>query len=171
MMKTPILFAACFIAILCSCGKNPLVAPGSNISATINGVPEKFDFIDSVGYSNSAGWYTMSVSGKSGTSDTADVIQLTVFSKTAITTGTYTFTPVIQQPSSYALIVYSLKGSHNFVNDYVVDYTGAHPIAINISQLSKTHVQGTFNGTLIVAAGSSGTTKDFTDGQFNLGSK
>ena len=160
------------VVLLCSCGKNPLLAPGSTISATINGVPEKFDFIDSVGYSNNGTWYTMTVTGKSSAADTADLIELSVFSKTPVTTGTYTFVPTMAQqlPASTVLIVYKLKGSSNFLDDYVVD-NPAGPISITINQLSKTRVQGTFSGTLVVAAGSSGATKVFTDGVFDLGSK
>jgi hypothetical protein len=171
-MRTLTFLAACVVVFLCSCGKNPLLAPGSSISATINGIPEKFNFIDSVGYSNTGTWYTMTVTGKSSAADSADMIELSVFSKTPITTGTYSYLPTTQQelPPSTVLIVYKLKSSTNFLNDYVVD-SSAGPITITISQLSKTHVQGTFSGTLAVAAGDSGSTKVFTDGVFDLGSK
>ncbi len=90
------------------------------ISATINGVPGKFDFIDSVGYSNNGTWYTMTVTGKSSAADSADWLELSVFSKTPITTGTYTFVPTMAQQITRfppLSIVYKLKGSSNFPDD------------------------------------------------------
>lgn len=170
-MKIRLFIAACLVVVSCGCGKNPLLAPGSSISATIDGVPRQFNFIDSVGYSNTGNWYSMSVSGKSSMADTADVLQLTVFSKTPVTASSYAFVPAAQQPQTTLLVVYLPKGSHNLADDYVVDYTGARPVGIDISTLTKTRVQGTFSGTLIVAAGSAGTTRTFTDGKFDLGAK
>jgi hypothetical protein len=162
---------ACIAFVLYSCGKTPQITPDSGISATLDGVNENFNFIDSVGYSNGPGMYSMTVSGKNGTSDTSDMIQLNVFSQGAITAGTYTLSPESHQAPFYPLIIYSKKGSHDLANEYVADYTGNHPLSITINVLTKNRVQGTFSGTLVIAAGSSGATKAITGGQFNLGVK
>ena len=142
-MKKIILFAACIAFVLYSCGKDPQITPDSGISATVDGVSENFNFIDSVGYSNGPGLYSMTVSGKNGTSDTSDMIQLNIFSPAPIATGTYTLSPESHQAPFYPLITYSKKGSHDLANEYVVDYTGNH-----VTVLTKNRVQGTFNGTL-----------------------
>ncbi|MEO6851653.1 MAG: hypothetical protein ABI203_00860, partial [Mucilaginibacter sp.] len=90
---------------------------------------------------------------------------------TPIAVGTYTLSTTNNTPPYYPLVVYKPKGSNNFGDDYVEDYTGNHPVSITITALTSKSVQGTFNGTLVVAAGSSGATKTFTNGTFNITAK
>jgi hypothetical protein len=170
-MKKLILFTAALGILLYSCGKNATISPDSYVSATMDGVTKNFSAIDSLGYSNTSTLYSMTVKGKTGTSDTSDVIQLNVFSASPITTGTYTLSPDSHQAPYYPLVVYLPKGSHNLADDYVVDYTGNHPVSITITSLTKTSAQGTFSGTLIIAAGNSGATKTITDGKFYVSVK
>ena len=170
-MKKFILLAACMVAVMMySCTKDAFTAD-SGISASIDGLSTNFNAIDSVGYSNTSRLYQMSVSGKTSTAADADILQLNVFSATPIAVGSYTLSPTSNTPPYYPLVVYKPKGSTNFADDYVVDYTGNHPVTITITALTNKSVQGTFSGTLVVAAGSSGATKTFTNGTFNVTAK
>lgn len=174
-MKALTLFTLCAALALYSCSSKPGVKPtppnpvlADTITATIDGVPENFNTLDSAGYKNTSTYYSLSVSAKNGTSATADQLQLDVFNATPITPGTYSVYPGSFNPPYGPLIVYSTNGSSNFADDYVIDYTGAHVISINIATISSKEIKGTFSGTLIVAAGTSGATKTITDGKFNV---
>ena len=175
MKKLTLLLAAIALVML-SCTKKaatktndvtpPVITLG--ISATIDGTNETFNTIDSAGYNNTSTYYSLSIAATSSAADTADYLQLALFNKTAIDTGTYIVGPGTYNPPYGPLIVYKLKSSTNFANDYVIDYTGAHTIQLHITAISKTNIQGTFSGTLVVAAGTWGATKTITNGKFNV---
>jgi len=172
-MKRLLLFSFCIAFALYSCTNKAAVKPDNpvladSISATIDGANENFNTIDSAGYLNTASFYSMSITAKNGTSATADKIQLDIFNPTPITVGTYALTPGSYNPPFVPLIIYYTNGGSNLADDYVIDYTGAHQIAITITYISSSKVQGTFSGTLVVAAGTSGTTKTITNGKFDV---
>jgi hypothetical protein len=165
-MKKLLLFSAFIVFVFYSCGKtgaNPVVA----MSATIDGVNENFDTSDSASFHNTATYYSASISSKNGALATSDKMELFIANPTAITVGTYTLTTNYNPPFG-PLIIYKTNGGSNFADDYVIDYTGNHPATITITSISKTNIQGTFSGVLVVAAGTSGATKTITNGVFNV---
>jgi hypothetical protein len=160
-------FCAAITFALYSCDRKTL-APSTGISATIDGKAETFNTIDSASSRTATNQYIMSINARNSAADSADVLELFLDSPTPIAVGTYSLTPGSYNPPYVPLIVYKVKGSTNFANDYVIDYTGAHQISITVTSISSTNIQGTFSGTLVVAAGSSGATKTITDGKFNV---
>jgi len=160
------LIVACFLVVLYACNKTG-EKPNVAVSATIDGTDKTFNTDDSLGYKNTDTVYSATVTAASDASATADQLELFIASPKQLAPGTYALTKTWTPPYE-PLIVYKPGGSNNFADDYVVDYTGAHPAEIIITAISSTGIQGTFDGVLVNAA-NNGTTKTFTNGKFIVG--
>lgn len=162
-MKKLFLIAACAAFALYACDKSG-AKPDVSVSATIDGTGESFNTADSLNYKNTATVYSADVTALNAAN--GDKLELYLANPTQLTTGTYALTTTWNPPYG-PLIVYKLKGSANFSDAYVVDYTGQNPAEITITSITGTGIQGTFSGVLVNAA-NNGTTKTFTNGKFNV---
>jgi len=176
-VKKLILFATALTLLLYSCSKSDKqdIAPGSSISATIDGVNETFNSADSIRAIGTTGIY---VSGSNATNNDRILFYLVLPDKLA--PGTYK-TDGPDNPGAPTEIMF-LPGN-NEADGYYTYYVSSAPGypggftytgTITISSITSTGIQGTFAGSLVWfnSVGQSTTAplkvKTVTNGKFNI---
>ncbi|MGZ3778827.1 MAG: hypothetical protein ACXVAZ_14290 [Mucilaginibacter sp.] len=167
-MKKLILITTLTTFVLASCHKALVIAPGSTITATINGKYETFNKVDTARFYSPNSMYI------SGTNDTtSDKIILIVGSPDSITTATYS------SHSSNASDLEMLFGEgpgytfNNYYYTYDINDGPTYEASVTVSSISKTNISGTFNGSVVLEASvldTEGTrpSKTITNGKFSL---
>jgi hypothetical protein len=167
-MKKLILVLVLTPFILASCHKALVVAPGSTITAVVNGKYETFNSRDTARFYSPKGMYI------SGTNDTtSDKIILIVGSPDSITTATYSSH---SSNASDLELLYGEGPGHTFNNYYYtydINNGPTYEASVTISAISKTNIAGTFNGSVVLEASVLDTvgnrpSKTITNGKFNL---
>jgi len=174
-MKNSLLFFALIIIVFASCVSKAKVDPvkpafADTISATIDGVPENFNSLDTIRYNNPNSLYF------SGTNaDNADKMILILGSNgNSIDTGAYT--SVYGGPKG-SEILYGV-GPGNTANNYYYTYDisggASFDGVVKVTSISSSNIKGTFSGTVVQESfvlTASPVTKTITNGKFNLAIK
>jgi hypothetical protein len=173
-MKKFFLFSACILLGLYSCNKKGVIKPKTPltyaITANINGKEETFDLGDSVRNIGTTGVYF------TGTNDTTqDRIAIYAYNyTTALTTGTYTDTTSTGLSQSQILF-YPSGDQNNYYYSYYAPAAYVYPSFVTISTLPGGSIQGSFNGSVVLAnyiIGTAGlSSKTITNGTFNIATK
>lgn len=168
MSKLPIQSLILALIVIASCKKssNSSTQTGGTITATVDGTPMTFNNVLVAQDTAYLGAYLITFSGISALTANAPELSLTVDGPSAITTGTDSITATGNTPNLPAI---AFSEGSSLV--YSTDASGSNPTTIVITTLSKTNIQGTFSGTLILAVGSGAATKVITNGKFNVNFK
>jgi len=166
-MKNTLLFAICLLFIVSSCkksgGNTPTVT--NSISATVDGVNVNFNTVATAVRDTTQPSF-LTITGYTAASGARAEIEINVQSNTSGLTGTYlSLNPI--NSAGFATLFYNnlLAGSGNQL--YVSNSGGINSYTtITISSFSKTNVQGTFSGRLILVGDT--TTHTVTNGMFNV---
>jgi hypothetical protein len=169
-MKKSLFFLLGMSVLLFSCKKSASSGNGGGtISASINGVNETFNTDASALQVNAAGTYNIEVAGYHGAAGASDQLAFSIGGTQAIKSGTYQYS--YANPNSDAVdlifVQYSSGGNNQFVSD---PSNTTNPVTVNITSISSTNIQGTFNGVLPSFSGGSGT-ETVTNGKFNVSIK
>ena len=137
-----ILFVLLGLGIFTSCQKSsssPSAPSGSYyVNATINGNPVTYSAFIVGKKLDTLGIHTLTIDGLSSLSSQNNSLILSFGSVSAITTGTYTSTGLVNE----------LVGANVINNDAFgsVDNTGSNTFSATITALTSTYVTGTFSG-------------------------
>jgi outer membrane murein-binding lipoprotein Lpp len=175
-MKKFLLFTALIATVFASCISNkakvdPLKpAAADTISATIDGVNESFNSLDTTRYNSPNSLY---LSGANA--DNADKMILILGSTgSSIDTGTYVST----YPAAKGLeILYGVGPGYTPDNLYytydIIDGASFDAI-VKVTSVTSSNIKGTFSGTVVLESSvltASPVTKAITNGKFNLAIK
>lgn len=174
-MKKFLLFTAFIATVFASCVSKAKVDPikppfADTISATVDGVNESFNSLDTIRYNNPNSLYF------SGTNaDNADKMILILGSTgSSIDTGTYN--SVYGGPKGLE-ILYGV-GPGNTANNYYYTYDisggASFDAIVKVTSVTSTNIKGTFSGTVVLESSvltASPVTKTITNGKFNLAIK
>jgi len=131
----------------------------NSFTATVDGVPETFNFKDSIRTIGTTGIY---VTGANET--TSDKIML-FLSKDPLAAGTYS------SAAGRLQMFYGAGPGYTFDN-YYFTYDSSSEATVNLTSIDSTGVKGTFSGSVVLEASviSSGSRpiKTITDGKFDL---
>jgi hypothetical protein len=173
-MKKFFLLSACILMGLYSCTKKGRIKPKTPltyaITATIDGKEETFDSGDSVRNIGTTGVY---ITGVNDT--TQDRIALYAYNYiTDLTTGTYSDTTKTGLSQSQILF-YPSGDQNNYYYSYYAPTAYIYMSFVTITALPGNSIQGSFNGSVVLANYISGTaalsSKTITNGTFNIATK
>jgi hypothetical protein len=159
-MKRLLIFSLVIFAIFSSCKKNnPSANPGNYITATVNGSNLTFNIgAEALVESSSAG-YRVEITGREGVAYDASQILVVISGSSPIPAGVYSNGTA--GPDQVSLL-YALT------NVAAYQAVGVGP-SVTITSITGTNVQGTFNGVLMLASGSTAaSTATITNGKFNV---
>ena len=162
-MKKLLLLSLGAILTICSCinKTNKPVDPAvkNSFTATVDGVPETFNFKDSIRTIGTRGIY---ITGANET--TSDKIML-FLSGNSLGTGTYS------SAAGGLQMFYGAGPGYTFDN-YYFTYDSSSVATVKLTSIDSTGVKGTFSGSVVLEASviSSGSRpiKTITDGKFDL---
>jgi hypothetical protein len=164
-MKRLLLLLVPTVLGLYSCvskGKEPEPVIKTYITATIDGVDETFNYVDTARFQGSTLLYI------SGTNETTkDKIILIFGNSGGLTAGTYASNT---SPNSLQMLL-GIGPGYTFDN-YYYNHDSASVSTVTVAAMDSTHVNGTFSGSVVLesAANNAGTRpiKTITNGKFNL---
>jgi len=176
-MKFSLMLPIAFLLIGSSCGKKADVVVPANantVAATVNGANLNFSTGAFAEFETlTTGAYTANllvINGETGTDGNQATIGLTVAFYGSVASGTYVSSDTTPPVSNSQLIYAKDTASSQITDPFITDNSGHYLTTVVITSITSTHVQGTFNGTLINSLGSSGT-EAVTNGTFDLAIK
>jgi hypothetical protein len=171
-MKKLLISYVLIILVFISCKKvqSQMDVSYGTIMATVNGVNYSFNYGASGGIALNNGQYNFTIYGYSAPlTKNPHFITVEMVLPIPITVGTYTRTPAADsQPAIIPVISYHYSSSNGATNSfYGADGSTPYPATITITSISTNHIEGTFNGVLILE-GDIKTTVTVSNGMFSL---
>lgn len=139
---------------------------GATITATVDGTAMTFNNILIAQDTTFSGAYLITIGGTSTLTANAPELIITVGGDSAVTTGTYTESSTFMTNDLPGM---GYKQGTSLV--YSDDLSGINSCTVTVTSRSKTNIQGTFSGTLLLQVGNGASTKAITDGKFNVNFK
>lgn len=166
-LAPPALILALVLLSACKKSSSSSSTPGGGtITATIDGTPTTFNNVLIAKDTAYMGAYVLTISGATSLNSSETAVSITVDGTSSIAAGTYS---IGASGNTTDLPGLSYSQGSTFV--YSTDVTGTYPSSVVITSISKTNVQGTFSGTLILGLGTGATTKSITNGKFDVNFK
>jgi hypothetical protein len=177
-MKRLLLLSVCLAVVAASCSKNAAVIPKGGaivtvkdtITATINGVNETFNSVDTVRSNGPSGMY---ISGTNAASSDKIILILGTLSQNGV--GTYSSSGANMNNIQ---MLYGQGPGYtpaNYFYTYHPTQGTAYDCTVTITEFTYTTVKGTFSGSLIqesaLTGGGTQPPKTVTNGKFTLSLK
>lgn len=173
-MKRLLLLSFCIVFVAASCGKKAVVPNVSitkntvadTISATVDGVNETFNSLDTVRFFSTKSMY---ISGTNAASSDKIIFILPALSGNGV--GTYDSSA---SSNNAIQMLYGLGPGYtadNYYYNYHVSNGPSFDCSVTITTFTNTTIKGTFSGTLIQESSATtghGPTKTITNGKFTL---